>query len=168
MVPRFISNYFFASRATCSAMASFLLQLCLLILVLGGLTVLRRDAIVLVLGPLRRMLKIVARCKCVENVRSVFSIKHLITLGFFVHVQTPRILWRTPRRRKRETLIRMTSLTLNVLPRKTSSETLRREHSSLPLQKLLTSFESVGELQVLILFRPIWRHKKALLLECCK
>jgi class 3 adenylate cyclase len=44
-----------------AAFASFLLQACLLICVLGGLTVLRRDAIVLVLGPLRRMLKIVAR-----------------------------------------------------------------------------------------------------------
>jgi len=44
-----------------SALASFLLQLCLLICVLGGLSVLRRDAELLVLGPLRRMLKIVAQ-----------------------------------------------------------------------------------------------------------
>jgi hypothetical protein len=44
-------------------MASFLLQLCLLICVLGGLSMLRRDSEVLVLGPLRRMLKIVAQCK---------------------------------------------------------------------------------------------------------
>jgi hypothetical protein len=36
---------------------------CLLICVLGGLSVLRRDSGVLVLGPLRRMLKIVAQCK---------------------------------------------------------------------------------------------------------
>ncbi|CAB9497814.1 whole genome shotgun sequence [Seminavis robusta] len=43
-----------------SAMACFLLQFCVLISVLGGLSVLRRDAEVLVLGPLRRMLKIVA------------------------------------------------------------------------------------------------------------
>lgn len=45
-----------------AAFASFILQCCLLVCVLGGLTVLRGDAIVLVLGPLRRMLKIVARC----------------------------------------------------------------------------------------------------------
>ena len=44
-----------------SAAASLLLQLSLLLLVLGGLSTLRRDAEVLVLGPLRRMLKIVAR-----------------------------------------------------------------------------------------------------------
>jgi hypothetical protein len=44
-----------------AAFASLLLQLCLLVLVLGGLSVLRGDAEVLVLGPLRRMLKIVAR-----------------------------------------------------------------------------------------------------------
>jgi hypothetical protein len=37
-----------------------LLQLCLIGIVLGGLSILRRDAEVLVLGPLRRMLKIVA------------------------------------------------------------------------------------------------------------
>lgn len=44
-----------------SAGASAILQLILLFCVLGGLSVLRRDAEVLVLGPLRRMLKIVAR-----------------------------------------------------------------------------------------------------------
>jgi len=44
-----------------SAVSSLLLQLCLLLTVLGGLSVLRRDAEVFVLGPLRRMLKIVAR-----------------------------------------------------------------------------------------------------------
>jgi len=44
-----------------SATASLLLQLCLLLTVLGGLSILRRDAEVFVLGPLRRMLKIVAR-----------------------------------------------------------------------------------------------------------
>lgn len=43
------------------ALSSLLLQLCLLIGVLGGLSVLRRDAEVLVLGPLRRMLKKVAQ-----------------------------------------------------------------------------------------------------------
>lgn len=42
-------------------MSSLLLQICLLGTILGGLSVLRRDAEVLVLGPLRRMLKIVAR-----------------------------------------------------------------------------------------------------------
>eukprot|EP00523_Entomoneis_sp_CCMP467_P008375 CAMPEP_0168730186 /NCGR_PEP_ID=MMETSP0724-20121128/6603_1 /TAXON_ID=265536 /ORGANISM="Amphiprora sp., Strain CCMP467" /LENGTH=1375 /DNA_ID=CAMNT_0008777121 /DNA_START=24 /DNA_END=4148 /DNA_ORIENTATION=- len=44
-----------------AARASVMLQLTLLLCVLGGLSVLRRDAEVLVLGPLRRMLKIVAR-----------------------------------------------------------------------------------------------------------
>jgi hypothetical protein len=44
-----------------SALCSLLLQLSLLIMVLGGLSVLRRDAEVLVLKPLRHMLKIVAR-----------------------------------------------------------------------------------------------------------
>jgi hypothetical protein len=44
-----------------SALCSLLLQLALLIMVLGGLSVLRRDAEVLVLKPLRHMLKIVAR-----------------------------------------------------------------------------------------------------------
>jgi hypothetical protein len=44
-----------------SALASFILQLCLLVTVLGGLTILREDAKDLVLGPLRSMLKIVAR-----------------------------------------------------------------------------------------------------------
>lgn len=43
-----------------SARYCFLLQFCVLVAVLGGLSVLRRDAEVLVLGPLRRMLKIVA------------------------------------------------------------------------------------------------------------
>lgn len=43
-----------------AALACFLLQFCVLVSVLGGLAVLRRDAEVLVLGPLRRMLKIVA------------------------------------------------------------------------------------------------------------
>lgn len=43
------------------ALSSLLLQFILLAFVLGGLTVLRRDAEVLVLSPLRRMLKIVAR-----------------------------------------------------------------------------------------------------------
>jgi Adenylate and Guanylate cyclase catalytic domain len=42
------------------ALSCFLLQFCVLVAVLGGLSVLRRDAEVLVLGPLRRMLKIVA------------------------------------------------------------------------------------------------------------
>jgi Adenylate and Guanylate cyclase catalytic domain len=42
------------------ASSCFLLQFCVLVAVLGGLSVLRRDAEVLVLGPLRRMLKIVA------------------------------------------------------------------------------------------------------------
>lgn len=41
-------------------MASILLQICLISIVLGGLSILRRDAELLVLGPLRRMLKIVA------------------------------------------------------------------------------------------------------------
>jgi hypothetical protein len=44
-----------------SAFASLLLQVSLLFCVLGGLSVLRRDAEVLVLGPLRRMLKKVAQ-----------------------------------------------------------------------------------------------------------
>ena len=44
----------------CRAFTCFLLQFCVLVAVLGGLSVLRRDAEVLVLGPLRRMLKIVA------------------------------------------------------------------------------------------------------------
>ena len=44
-----------------SSLSSLLLQLCLLLIVLGGLSTLRRDAEVFVLGPLRRMLKIVAR-----------------------------------------------------------------------------------------------------------
>ena len=43
------------------ALASFILQFFLLGTVLGGLSVLRRDAEDLVLGPLRSMLKIVAR-----------------------------------------------------------------------------------------------------------
>jgi hypothetical protein len=46
---------------TCnSAAASFYLQISMLLAVLGGLSVLRRDAERLVLGPLRRMLKQVA------------------------------------------------------------------------------------------------------------
>lgn len=51
------------SFVTCmsSSFAALLLQICLLIMVLGGLSVLRWDAEVLVLGPLRRMLKRVAR-----------------------------------------------------------------------------------------------------------
>lgn len=44
-----------------AALLSFLLQLSVLVCVLGGLSILRADAGVLVLGPLRRMLKIVAR-----------------------------------------------------------------------------------------------------------
>lgn len=44
-----------------SAFCSVLLQLCLLLTVLGGLSILRKDAELLVLWPLRRMLKIVAR-----------------------------------------------------------------------------------------------------------
>jgi hypothetical protein len=44
-----------------SALASFILQLFLLVTVLGGLTILRDDSKDLVLGPLRSMLKIVAR-----------------------------------------------------------------------------------------------------------
>jgi hypothetical protein len=44
-----------------SASSSLLLQLCLLFGVLGGLSVLRRDAEILVLNPLRRMLKKVAQ-----------------------------------------------------------------------------------------------------------
>lgn len=48
-----------------SALASFLLQVCLLVCLLGGLTILRRDSMALVLGPLRAMLIIVARCECV-------------------------------------------------------------------------------------------------------
>ncbi|KAL7581269.1 hypothetical protein ACA910_006040 [Epithemia clementina (nom. ined.)] len=53
----FDQNYTIAT----AAFTSFVLQLILLAFVLGGLTVLRRDAEVLVLFPLRRMLKIVAR-----------------------------------------------------------------------------------------------------------
>lgn len=49
-----------ASIVDSSSFACFLLQFCVLVAVLGGLSVLRRDAEVLVLGPLRRMLKIVA------------------------------------------------------------------------------------------------------------
>jgi hypothetical protein len=44
-----------------AAFSSFLLQIALLVCVLGGLSILRRDSGLLVLGPLRRMLKIVAR-----------------------------------------------------------------------------------------------------------
>lgn len=44
-----------------SAISSLLIQIFLLVSVLGGLSFLRRDAEILVLGPLRRMLKIVAR-----------------------------------------------------------------------------------------------------------
>lgn len=49
--------FFYCNRAR----GSLLLQLCMFVAVLGGLSVMRRDAEVLVLGPLRRMLKIVAR-----------------------------------------------------------------------------------------------------------
>ena len=41
----------------------FLLMACMLILLLAGLAVMRGDTARLVLGPLRRMLKIVVRCK---------------------------------------------------------------------------------------------------------
>jgi Adenylate and Guanylate cyclase catalytic domain len=53
----------FASCSFCSysARSSVLLQIGLLLAILGGLSVLRRDVEVLVLGPLRRMLKIVDR-----------------------------------------------------------------------------------------------------------
>ena len=44
-----------------AALVSFLLQFSLLVFVIVGLSTLRRDAGLLVLGPLRRMLKIVAR-----------------------------------------------------------------------------------------------------------
>jgi hypothetical protein len=44
-----------------SALMCLLLQISLLVTVLGGLSVLRKDAEVLVLGPLRSMLKIVAQ-----------------------------------------------------------------------------------------------------------
>lgn len=44
-----------------AALSSFLLQITLLVCVIGGLSILRRDSGLLVLGPLRRMLKIVAR-----------------------------------------------------------------------------------------------------------
>lgn len=54
----FLKGSFFVIYSSISA---FLLQMCMLFAVLGGLSVLRRDAEVLVLGPLRRMLKIVAR-----------------------------------------------------------------------------------------------------------
>jgi hypothetical protein len=57
-----------------SAFESFLLQLSLLVFVLGGLSVLRGDAIVLVLGPLRRMLKIVARCKITRHLHLIHEI----------------------------------------------------------------------------------------------
>ena len=50
-----------ASLILHSAVLSLLLQIFLLGTILGGLSVLQRDAEVLVLGPLRRMLKIVAR-----------------------------------------------------------------------------------------------------------
>lgn len=63
-----------------SAFESFLLQLSLLVFVLGGLSVLRGDAIVLVLGPLRRMLKIVARCKFI---RYLHRIHEIITSSHF-------------------------------------------------------------------------------------
>ena len=43
--------------------SSFLLQLSVLCMVIIGLTVLRGDASRLVIYPLRRMLKIVLRCK---------------------------------------------------------------------------------------------------------
>ena len=46
---------FYRARSSC------LLQFCMLLIVLGGLSLMRRDAETLVLGPLRRMLKIVAR-----------------------------------------------------------------------------------------------------------
>ena len=44
-----------------SALSSFLLQICLLATVLSGLSILRHDTENTVLGPLRSMLKIVAR-----------------------------------------------------------------------------------------------------------
>ncbi|KAL3904269.1 MAG: hypothetical protein SGILL_010134 [Bacillariaceae sp.] len=52
-------NYTHSTEA--SALAAFLLQICLLLSVLGGLVVARHDAEHLVLRPLRSMLKIVAR-----------------------------------------------------------------------------------------------------------
>mmetsp|Transcript_3914 Transcript_3914/g.4526 ORF Transcript_3914/g.4526 Transcript_3914/m.4526 type:complete len:705 (+) Transcript_3914:283-2397(+) len=44
-----------------AALSSFLLQLCLLIFILVGLLIMRRDSAVFAFGPLRRMLKIVAQ-----------------------------------------------------------------------------------------------------------
>jgi len=58
---RLLSSFLTHLFCFVSAAASLLLQLSLLLLVLGGLSTLRRDAEVLVLGPLRRMLRIVAR-----------------------------------------------------------------------------------------------------------
>lgn len=52
-------NYTYSTE--CSALFSFVLQVCLLVTVLVGLVVLRHDAEHLVLRPLRSMLKIVAR-----------------------------------------------------------------------------------------------------------
>lgn len=56
-----LTSFDFSFSVQEAAKASLLLQICLLIAVLGGLSALRRDAEVLVLGPLRRMLRIVAR-----------------------------------------------------------------------------------------------------------
>jgi hypothetical protein len=58
-----------------AAALSFFLQICLFVCVLGGLSILRRDAATLVISPLRRMLKIVARCK---SVAVPLSQSHLI------------------------------------------------------------------------------------------
>ena len=55
------SSHFRLCCSSYRALCSFLLQLCLLITVLLGLSILRKDAESLVLAPLRSMLKIVAR-----------------------------------------------------------------------------------------------------------
>jgi len=100
------------------AFASFLLQVSLLICVLGGLTVLRRDAIVLVLGPLRRMLKIVARCEFRVRLFAAFTLsKSFLSLDAYL-LQTPRIRWHIPPLLTREGMILMKILISHWLPRK--------------------------------------------------